>query len=119
VIPPFHLAFPVHDLETARRFYLDVHGCREGRNDDTRVDFDLYGHQIVAHLTDTPIKAAAYSEAEGHDIFELSPGQTKNILYVRLYLHAFPAPALRGAQPPRLASNLKCIYDKPSGYKTA
>lgn len=49
--PRFHLAFPVHDLAAARRFYGEVLGCPEGRSDDHWVDFDLYGHQIVAHLS--------------------------------------------------------------------
>jgi extradiol dioxygenase family protein len=46
----FHLAFPVHDLEAARSFYGGVLGCPEGRSSDAWVDFDLFGHQIVAHL---------------------------------------------------------------------
>jgi extradiol dioxygenase family protein len=49
-IRPFHLAFPVDDLEAARRFYGGVLGCNEGRSADTWIDFDLFGHQIVAHL---------------------------------------------------------------------
>jgi extradiol dioxygenase family protein len=48
--PRFHLAFPVHDLEAARRFYGTVLGCPEGRSSADWIDFDLYGHQIVAHL---------------------------------------------------------------------
>ncbi|MEN3950764.1 VOC family protein [Iodidimonas sp. SYSU 1G8] len=48
---PFHLAFPVHDLAAARAFYGDLLGCPEGRSADTWVDFNLYGHQIVAHLS--------------------------------------------------------------------
>ena len=48
--PRFHLAFPVHDLTAARRFYGEVLGCPEGRSADDWIDFDLYGHQIVAHL---------------------------------------------------------------------
>jgi len=48
-LTPFHLAFPVHDLEAARAFYRDVLGCRQGRESDTWIDFDLFGHQIVAH----------------------------------------------------------------------
>jgi extradiol dioxygenase family protein len=47
---PFHLAFPVRDLAEARRFYGDLLGCSEGRSSDEWVDFDLYGHQVVAHL---------------------------------------------------------------------
>ena len=49
-LPPFHLAFPVHDLAAARRFYGDLLGCPEGRSSDEWVDFDFHGHQIVAHL---------------------------------------------------------------------
>ena len=47
----FHLAFPVHDLEEARTFYTDILGCKLGRESDKWIDFDLYGHQIVAHLS--------------------------------------------------------------------
>jgi uncharacterized protein len=47
---PFHLAFPVHDLADARTFYADVLGCAEGRSSDEWIDFNLFGHQIVAHL---------------------------------------------------------------------
>lgn len=50
--PRFHLAFPVDDLDAARRFYSGVLGCREGRSADTWIDFDLWGHQIVAHLSE-------------------------------------------------------------------
>ena len=50
VIPPFHLAFPVHSLAAAREFYGELLGCPEGRSSDTWVDFNFYGHQIVAHL---------------------------------------------------------------------
>ena len=49
-MPPFHLAFPVHDLAAARAFYGDVLGCAEGRSTDTWVDFDFFGHQLSLHL---------------------------------------------------------------------
>ncbi len=49
-LPPFHLAIAVHDLAAARAFYGGVLGCPEGRRSDDWVDFDLYGHQLVAHL---------------------------------------------------------------------
>lgn len=56
----FHLAFAVDDLARARAFYVGVLGCAQGRSSDTWVDFDLYGHQIVAHLVmDAPTPAAA------------------------------------------------------------
>jgi extradiol dioxygenase family protein len=47
---PFHLAFPVTSLDHARRFYGELLGCPEGRSSESWVDFDFYGHQIVAHL---------------------------------------------------------------------
>ncbi len=46
----FHFAFPVKNLEETRKFYTEVLGCREGRSSERWIDFDLYGHQIVAHL---------------------------------------------------------------------
>jgi uncharacterized protein len=48
--PRFHLAFPVTDLEAARAFYCDILDCKTGRESDHWIDFDFYGHQIVAHL---------------------------------------------------------------------
>lgn len=48
--PRFHLAFGVDDLDQARVFYAGTLGCREGRSADTWIDFDLWGHQVVAHL---------------------------------------------------------------------
>ncbi|WP_333844411.1 VOC family protein [Pelomicrobium sp.] len=50
MLTPFHLAIPVRDLDEARRFYGGVLGCPEGRSDQTWVDFDLFGHQVVCHL---------------------------------------------------------------------
>jgi extradiol dioxygenase family protein len=46
----FHLAFPVKDLEESRRFYGEILGCEEGRSSEAWIDFNLFGHQIVAHL---------------------------------------------------------------------
>ena len=65
---PFHLAFPVHDLAAARAFYGGVLGCREGRSSDRWIDFDLGGHQIVAHLDDTARPAGASNPVDGHDV---------------------------------------------------
>src|SRR5690606_3134064 len=58
-IPPFHLAFPVDDLAAARGFYGELLGCPEGRSAEDWVDFDLYGHQIVAHLAPEETRQAA------------------------------------------------------------
>ena len=65
---PFHLAFPVHDLEAARRFYAGILGCGEGRSSDHWIDFDLYGHQIVAHLSPDAKAVAVTNPVDGHDV---------------------------------------------------
>lgn len=64
---PFHLAFPVHDLAAARRFYGGVLGCAEGRSSEHWIDFDLFGHQIVAHLS-ADARAATSNPVDGHDV---------------------------------------------------
>ena len=66
--PRFHLAFPVHDLEAARAFYVGVVGCAEGRSDETWVDFDLYGHQIVAHLAPETASVATFNVVDGDNV---------------------------------------------------
>ena len=68
MIRPFHLAFPVHDLAAARAFYGGVLGCREGRSAEYWVDFDLFGHQIVAHLDPAARPAATTNPVDGHDV---------------------------------------------------
>ncbi len=66
-VPLFHLAFPVHDLAAARRFYGGLLGCAEGRSSDHWIDFDFYGHQIVAHLA--PGSAPAqHGEVDGEHV---------------------------------------------------
>jgi extradiol dioxygenase family protein len=67
-LPPFHLAFPVNDLEAARRFYGEVIGCAEGRSDSQWIDFDFFGHQIVAHLDETAGSDAVSNPVDGHDV---------------------------------------------------
>jgi hypothetical protein len=64
---PFHLAFPVHDLAKARAFYAGVLGCAEGRSSDAWIDFDLFGHQIVAHLA-PGAGDAANNPVDGHGV---------------------------------------------------
>ena len=61
----FHLAYNVTDLDTARRFYGGVLGCREGRSTDTWVDFDFFGHQISLHLGE-PFKTAPTGHVGDH-----------------------------------------------------
>ena len=68
ILPPFHLAFPVDDLAAARRFYGDLLQCPEGRSADDWIDFDFYGHQIVAHLAPDAAQARASNSVDGHDV---------------------------------------------------
>lgn len=62
-VHPFHLAFPVRDIEETRRFYVEVLGCKPGRMAERWIDFDLYGHQLSAHLAETG--AAPTNEVDG------------------------------------------------------
>ena len=66
--PRFHLAFPVHDLAAARTFYGGVLGCPEGRSAEDWVDFDLYGHQLVAHLAPEELRDAATNPVDGEEV---------------------------------------------------
>jgi extradiol dioxygenase family protein len=66
--PPFHLAFPVTDLEATRGFYAGVLGCGVGRESDRWIDFDFFGHQISAHLVERPEAAAPTNPVDGKDI---------------------------------------------------
>ena len=59
---------PVHDLAAARSFYGVALGCAEGRSSDSWVDFDLYGHQFVAHLDPTYRPSALSNPVDGHDV---------------------------------------------------
>ena len=66
-LPLFHLAFPVRDLEEARRFYTGLLGCPTGRESDRWIDFNFFGHQIVAHLA-PPERDAATNPVDGEDV---------------------------------------------------
>lgn len=67
-LSPFHLAFPVDDLEAARRFYGELLGCPEGRSADRWIDFDLRGHQIVAHLAPEAAPRRASNPVDGDEV---------------------------------------------------
>ncbi len=69
-LSPFHLAFPVHDLIAAREFWSAVMGCEEGRSSDDWIDFNFYGHQIVAHQAPSIVAKAGHgsNEVDGHDV---------------------------------------------------
>jgi extradiol dioxygenase family protein len=64
----FHLAFPVRDLTEARAFYGDLLQCPEGRSSAEWVDFNFYGHQIVAHLQPDKTGGVGANPVDGHDV---------------------------------------------------
>ncbi len=66
--PLFHLAFPVDDLGKARAFYGGLLGCPEGRSSPEWVDFNFYGHQIVAHLAPGEVGHRSTSAVDGDDV---------------------------------------------------
>jgi extradiol dioxygenase family protein len=66
--PRFHLAFPVRDLSQARAFYGTLLGCPEGRSSDEWVDFDFFGHQVVAHLSADSVSDKAHNEVDGEQV---------------------------------------------------
>jgi len=70
-LTPFHIAFPVDDLDAARHFYGTVLGCPEGRSAPQWIDFDLFGHQIVAHIKHRGTASATDEHSnpvDGHDV---------------------------------------------------
>ena len=67
-LTPFHIAFPVDDLAAARAFYGGVLACPEGRSSDHWIDFDLFGHQIVAHEAPPRRETAHANPVDGHDV---------------------------------------------------
>lgn len=68
-LTPCHIAFPVNDLAAARRFYEGTLGCAEGRSSEEWIDFNLFGHQIVAHLKGGMEAGPAHHNAvDGHAV---------------------------------------------------
>ena len=67
-LPPFHFAFAVDDLAAARRFYGQLLGCPEGRSAEYWVDFDLHGHQIVAHLAKGKDSSRSTNPVDGEKV---------------------------------------------------
>ncbi len=66
--PVFHVAFAVRDLEETRAFYKTILGCLEGRSAPTWIDFDLYGHQISAHLCPEETRRPATNNVDGDGV---------------------------------------------------
>jgi extradiol dioxygenase family protein len=66
--PPFHLAFPVNDLEASRTFYVDLLGCTVGRESDHWIDFNFFGHQITGHLAPEEARIVATNPVDGKQV---------------------------------------------------
>jgi len=71
-LTPFHLAVPVRALEEARRLYVDILGCSEGRSSENWADFNLFGHQFVCHVDPSIGKDGKLrlhkNEVDSHDV---------------------------------------------------
>lgn len=65
---PFHLAFPVKDLQATRDFYGGLLGCKIGRTSERWVDFDFFGHQLSAHLTEAEISEPPANPVDGKQV---------------------------------------------------
>jgi len=65
---PFHLAFPVSDIEATRKFFTEVIGCKVGRSAEKWIDFDFFGHQISAHLKPEEVAQAKTNEVDGDKV---------------------------------------------------
>ncbi|NRB64066.1 MAG: VOC family protein [Saprospiraceae bacterium] len=65
---PFHLAFPVTDLAQTRKFYEELLGCTIGRTSDRWMDFDFWGNQLSAHLTEGGDSKAPTNHVDGKDV---------------------------------------------------
>lgn len=68
MIPPFHLAFPVKDLKETDEFYSNVLGCSKGRSSDHWIDYNLFGHQVVAHLAPEDAGKGSTNDVDGHQV---------------------------------------------------
>ena len=65
---PFHLAFPVKNIESTKFFYKEVLGCEIGREDKKWVDFNFFGHQLSAHLKPDELKKTKENPVDGKSV---------------------------------------------------
>lgn len=118
--PRFHVAFPVHDLQAARRFYGELLDCPEGRSAPEWVDFDFYGHQIVAQLSDE-CTAVPANEVDGEDvpvrhfglILSMPEWQALTQKLVAAGVHFLIKPQIRFAG--QTGEQATCFFRDPSG----
>lgn len=119
---PFHLAFPVHNLEAAKEFYGKVLGCAEGRSSTKWQDFSLHGHQIVCHWVGEDYRCPDfYNPVDGDEVpvphygLALTSEQFHN-LTARLKAHGVQfiiPPTLRFEGMP--GEQWTCFFKDPSG----
>lgn len=64
----FHIAAPINDIETTRRFYGGLLGCVQGREAERWIDFDFFGHQVSFHLADTDQSIEPTNSVDGKDV---------------------------------------------------
>ncbi|MCH2021522.1 MAG: VOC family protein [Saprospiraceae bacterium] len=68
-LTPFHVAIPVNDLDKARAFYVNILKCSEGRSSETWIDFNLFGHQFVVHLSKNANQnKLIYNNVDSHNV---------------------------------------------------
>tara|TARA_B100000941_G_scaffold290896_1_gene275674 strand:+ start:1979 stop:2395 length:417 start_codon:yes stop_codon:yes gene_type:complete len=68
MINPFHLAFPIKDIEKTKRFYKNVLGCEIGRESDSWVDFNFFGHQLSAHIKPDELTNTKKNKVDGKSV---------------------------------------------------
>lgn len=67
-IQPFHLAFPIRDIEETRIFYQDLLGCEIGRSTEKWIDFNFFGHQLSAHVKPEELTQAKANQVDGKNV---------------------------------------------------
>lgn len=67
-LKPFHLAFPIRDIEETRDFYGDLLGCEIGRSTEKWIDFNFFGHQLSAHVKPDELAQAKRNEVDGKNV---------------------------------------------------
>ena len=65
---PFHLAFPVYNIDTTIEWYVDILNCSIGRQSRLWVDFNFFGHQISAHKIDKKLSDSETNPVDGHNV---------------------------------------------------
>jgi hypothetical protein len=67
-IQPFHLAFPIREIEETRTFYQDLLGCEIGRSTEKWIDFNFFGHQLSAHVKPEELAQAKANQVDGKNV---------------------------------------------------